>query len=281
MHGRLVSNSFPIGRSGSIGRTGSIGWQCLERVTRLSPGLALAGILLATPAAAQNADDAAALRLGLVREVALDARRTAHITGREILDPQVLEAIGKVPRHLFVPPELVPFAYLNRPLPIGYGQTVSQPFIVALMTDLARIERNDKVLEIGVGGGYHAAVIAELAGEVHGVELLEPVAVAARERLASLGYENVKISQGDGYYGWRADAPFDVIIVRLAINHVPPALLNQLRSGGRLVAPIGPPSGGPDVGQRLMLVEKDATGAIRETAVLPVLFTYLPGGDRI
>ena len=231
---------------------------------------------LAAPAAAAE-DTSALLRLNLVRLIAQDVLRTAPLTGREMLDARVLEAVGKVPRHLFVPPELAPYAYLNRPLPVGHGQTVSQPFIVALMTDLARIERDDKVLEIGIGGGYHAAILAELSDEVHSVELLEPVAMKAANRLREQGYDNVTIHVGDGYYGWRREAPFDVVIVRLAINHVPAALINQLRAGGRLVAPIGP----PDLGQNLMLMERDAGGRIKKTPVLPVTFTYLPGGDRI
>jgi len=239
--------------------------------------LATFTVALATPVLAEDPDGSAKLRHEMVREIATEAERTADYTGRPVLDARVLEIISKVPRHLFVPPELAPFAYRNQPLPIGHGQTISQPFIVALMTDLARIGPNDKVLEIGVGGGYHTAILAELAKEVHSVEQIKPVAEAARVRLELLGYANAKVHLGDGYYGLSSNGPYDVIILRQAVNHLPVALARQLRPGGRLVAPIGP----PDVGQQLMLVEKDETGAIHEIPVLPVIFTYLPGGDRI
>lgn len=244
---------------------------------RLGAVLILIAASWVATAAAQDADGNAILRAHLVREIVDDAWRAAELTGRPILDPRVLEAIGAVPRHLFVPPPLEPFAYLNRPLPVGYGQTISQPFIVALMTDLARIAPADRVLEVGAGGGYHAAVLAELAAAVFSVEIIEPVAEAARARLAGQGYDNVEIRVGDGYFGWREEAPFDVIIIRLAVNHVPGALLNQLKPGGRLVAPIGP----PEMSQNLTLIEKDAAGRFRTTPILPVIFTYLPGGERI
>ena len=244
---------------------------------RLTAAVVLIAATWVFPATAQDADGNEALRAHLVREIMDDAWRMADITGRPTLDPRVLEAIGAVPRHLFVPPPLEPFAYLNRPLPVGHGQTVSQPFIVALMTDLARIAPADRVLEVGAGGGYHAAVLAELAAEVFSVEILEPVADAARARLAGQGYTNVEVHVGDGYFGWRDEAPYDVIIIRLAVNHVPGVVLNQLKPGGRLVAPIGPPK----IGQDLTLIEKDAAGRLRSTPILPVIFTYLPGGERV
>ncbi len=244
---------------------------------RLGAALVLAATTWSAPAATQGADESAPSRARLVAEIVDTARRAADITGRPTLDARVLEAIGAVPRHRFVPPALERFAYLDQPLPVGHGQTVSQPFIVALMTDLARIAPADRVLEVGVGGGYHAAILAELAAEVFSVELIEPVAEAARARLAGQGYANVEIRVGDGYFGWHDEAPFDVIIIRLAVNHVPGVLLNQLKPGGRLVAPIGP----PERGQDLTLIEKDAGGRLSATPILPVIFTYLPGGDRI
>jgi len=192
------------------------------------------------------------------------------------LDPRIPEIVAKLPRHAFVPEPLAPYAYLNRPLPIGHGQTVSQPFIVALMSQLAAIEPGNRVLLVGMGGGYHAAMLAELGAQVHCVELYEPVARDALKRLHGLGYGEVAVRVGDGYFGWRDAAPYDAVVVRQAVHHIPPPLLAQLRTGGRLVMPVGP----PDLGQDLVLATKES-GGVRERRVLPVLFTTLPGGSRI
>jgi protein-L-isoaspartate(D-aspartate) O-methyltransferase len=161
-----------------------------------------------------------------------------HLRGRDIRDPRVLRAMAKVPRHLFVPPHLRAQAYADRPLPIGQGQTISQPYIVALMTQLVRPQPGDKVLEIGTGSGYQAAVLAELAGEVYTIEIIPELAEQAKRRLKELGYENIHVRTGDGYKGWPEVAPFDAIVVTAAPSHVPPPLLEQLADGGRLVIPV-------------------------------------------
>ncbi|HEY68887.1 MAG TPA: protein-L-isoaspartate(D-aspartate) O-methyltransferase [Thermoflexia bacterium] len=166
------------------------------------------------------------------------------IERRGITDEDVLRAMRAVPRHLFVPEEERDYAYGDFPLPIGYGQTISQPYIVALMTELLELKEGDKVLEVGTGSGYQAAILAEIPGvEVYSIEIIPELAESARKRLESLGYTNVHCKQGDGYYGWPEYAPFDAIIVTAAPDHVPPPLMDQLAEGGRLVIPIGPPGG--------------------------------------
>jgi len=192
-------------------------------------------------------------------------------TGR--LEARVLEATGRVPRHEFVPRALVPHAYENRPLPIGHGQTISQPYIVALMTDLLAVREGDRVLEIGTGSGYQAAILAELGAVVYTIEIIEPLAASARERLARLGYRKVEVSVGDGYEGLAASAPFDSIIVTAAASHVPPPLVRQLKPGGRMVIPVG----APFMVQHLMFVEKRTDGTVRSRQILPVRFVPLTG----
>lgn len=162
-----------------------------------------------------------------------------HLIARDIDDQTVLDVMGKVPRHLFVPENVKDKAYGDHPLPIGHGQTISQPYIVALMTQTLQLNEDDKVLEIGTGSGYQAAVLAEIVNQVHTIEIVEPLALAAEERLQALGYDNVNVKHADGYYGWEEYAPFDAIIVTAAANHVPPPLLNQLVEGGRLIIPLG------------------------------------------
>jgi protein-L-isoaspartate(D-aspartate) O-methyltransferase len=159
---------------------------------------------------------------------------------RAVDDPRVIAAMAKVPRHEFAPPQLRPYAYLDRPLPVGPDATISQPSLVAVMTDLLKIERGQKVLEVGVGGGYHTAILAEMTPDVSSVEFHAKVAEAAKKNLERLGYGAVKVNVADGYYGWRPGAPYDAILVRMAIPDVTPALLEQLKPGGRLIAPSGP-----------------------------------------
>ncbi|MEW5983534.1 MAG: protein-L-isoaspartate(D-aspartate) O-methyltransferase [Acidobacteriota bacterium] len=204
-----------------------------------------------------------------------DAARRAmvadQIEGRGVRDPRVLAAMREVPRHLFVPAGEQRDAYHDYPLPIGYNQTISQPYIVALMTELARPVPSDRALEVGTGSGYQAAVLATLVDRVFTIELVEPLATAARERLARLGYANVDVRQGDGYAGWPEEAPFDVILVTAAPESVPEALVGQLKPGGRMVIPVGPVS---DV-QDLILIEKDGTGRTTSRSVIPVRFVPL------
>lgn len=185
-------------------------------------------------------------------------------THREI-DPRVLEAMRQVPRHEFVPPEIRYAAYRNRPLDIGYGQTISQPYIVALMTDLLHLKTSSKVLEIGTGCGYQTAVLAELASEVYSIEIVEDLGIKAAETLERLG-TGVHTRIGDGYKGWPEAAPFDAIIVAAAPDHIPPALIDQLKPGGRMVIPVG------RFNQELMVVAKNADGTIFSEDVVPVRF---------
>ncbi len=190
-----------------------------------------------------------------------------------VADPRVLEAMREVPRHLFVPEEHRARAYQPYPLPIGEGQTISQPYVVGFMTEILRLGPGDKVLEVGTGSGYQAAVASRLAREVYTVEIFESLATSARERLGRLGYANVHVRQGDGYYGWEEEAPFDAIIVTCAGGHLPPPLLSQLKPGGRMVMPVG----GPFMTQNLVLVEKDEQGRLSQRNVLPVMFVRLLG----
>jgi protein-L-isoaspartate(D-aspartate) O-methyltransferase len=229
--------------------------------------------LLIAPAAAV-ADEPARARARMVEEVAAMAAQTGPATGREALDARVLAALGTVPRHRFVPSGEIGNAYRNRPLPIGHGQTISQPYIVALMTDLLRPAPDHVVLELGTGSGYQAAVLSVLVERVQTIEIVEPLAAQAKERLADLGYRNVEVRAGDGYHGWPERGPYDSIMVTAAASHVPPPLLKQLKSGGRMVIPVG----APFLTQHLMLVEKKSDGTFASRQILPVRFVPLTGG---
>ncbi|MDY0188463.1 MAG: protein-L-isoaspartate(D-aspartate) O-methyltransferase [Syntrophus sp. (in: bacteria)] len=215
-------------------------------------------------------------RKKMVREVMADAALTALYVGSSAISPSVIKAMEKVERHRFVPSGLVPLAYLNRPLPIGHGQTISQPYIVALMTDLMKVKPGDRVLEIGTGSGYQAAILAELAGSVYSIEIIEALGREAATRLKALGFRNVKAKVGDGYYGWPEAAPFDSIMVTAAASHVPPPLVRQLKRGGRMVIPMGTQF----LTQSLMLVEKKQDGSIISRQILPVRFVPLTGGHQ-
>jgi len=223
--------------------------------------------LLAWPATAR--DDYAAERAALVDELRPYAERADGVRFRE----DVLEAINTVERHEFVPNDEVAYAYQNRPLPIGHGQTISQPYIVALMTELLEPEADDVVLEIGTGSGYQAAVLAELVGEVYTIEIVEALATQAGDRLERLGYDNVTTRLGDGYFGWPEQAPFDSIVVTAAATHVPPPLVEQLQPGGKMVIPVG----GRFTTQWLLLVEKNENGEVVTRQVAPVRFVPLTG----
>jgi len=225
----------------------------------------------ASAAQAQGQDTFDPQRRRMVEEIAALTRETRHETGRASLSARVMDAIAKVPRHEFVPAADRRDAYANRPLPIGMGQTISQPFIVALMTDLMDVKPGDRVLEIGTGSGYQAALLAELAGTVYTIEIVEPLAREAAERLKRLGYRNVETRIGDGYKGWPEHAPFDSIMVTAAPREVPQPLIDQLKPGGRLVVPVG----GQVAGQSLLLIEKQPDGRITRHNILGVRFVPL------
>jgi len=193
------------------------------------------------------------------------------LAGRDITDRRVLEAMAKVPRHRFVPDGLADQAYDDFPLPIGHGQTISQPYIVALMTQLVRPKPESRALDVGTGSGYQAAVLAELCKEVYSIEIVKPLADEAKKRLAEEGYKNVTVRAGDGYRGWPEKAPFDVIIVAAAPDHVPQPLVDQLAPGGRLVIPVG------NFFQDLLLVEKGADGTVHRKSIIAVMFVPMTG----
>ncbi len=234
-------------------------------------GLLAGGILLALLLAGCAAGGGP----GPVDETEMARRRAAmvetQLLARDITDPLVLEAMGKVPRHLFVPPALRDQAYRDSPLPIGHGQTISQPYIVALMTQLARAAPGKKALDVGTGSGYQAAILAETCDEVFSIEILCDLAEAARKRLAGLGYRNVHVRCGDGYAGWPEEAPFDVIVVAAAPARVPEPLVEQLAPGGRLVIPVG------NVHQELVVIEKLQDGSLRQFTAGGVRFVPMTG----
>jgi protein-L-isoaspartate(D-aspartate) O-methyltransferase len=214
---------------------------------------------------------------GLIAEIEAEARMTARWTGRAAFSPRVLEALRRVKRDAFVPPGVGSFAYENLPLSIGHGQTISQPFIVALMSDLLDLAPDQSVLEVGTGSGYQAAVLAELAGQVCSVETIPALAQQAAQVLTEQGYGRIALRVGDGAQGWAERAPFDAIIVTAAAREVPPALVEQLRPGGRMVIPVGAPL----EEQELRLITKDAGGAVSATRVLSVAFVPLVGGGTV
>jgi protein-L-isoaspartate(D-aspartate) O-methyltransferase len=234
------------------------------------PGLLAASCIAATSGAQDFGAERAALvaeRAALVAEIERDIAATRP-AGKSELDQRVVQALAHVPRHRFVPASLQDLAYQDTPLPIGNDQTISQPYIVALMTELAEIDNADVVLEIGTGSGYQAAVLAEIAREVYTIEIIEPLGRGAMRVLEVLGYDNVTVRIGDGYAGWPEKAPFDAILVTAAPEVVPPALIEQLKPGGRLVVPVG----ADYATQILSVIEKTPTGELTTTDVLPVRF---------
>ena len=211
----------------------------------------------------------------LLHEIRSDAQEASPWTGRSEISPQVLAALAAVPRHAFLPEVLRPAAYVNRPLPIGHEQTISQPFIVALMTDLLDLGSGDRVLEIGTGSGYQAAVLGRLVEQVYSMEIIPALADQARQRLQGMGYENIKVRLGDGHAGWPEAAPYDAILVAAAAPDIPRALIEQLKPGGRLLIPIGPRHGH----QNLLLARKEADGHLSRQNLLPVIFVPLTGAE--
>jgi len=214
------------------------------------------------------------LRQHMVAEITAETIFVSARIGKAALGQRAMEAIGKVPRHEFVPAELQPYAYANVPLPIGCDKTISQPFIVALMTDMLDLGAEDSVLEIGTGLGYQAAILAELARKVYSVEIIEELAEQARLRLGRQRYRNIEFKVGNGYYGWPEHAPFDKIIVTAAPDLIPGSLLQQLKPGGRMAIPTGLAEA-----QHLVLVEKDSKGAVTTRELLPVRFSQLEGAE--
>lgn len=233
-------------------------------------GRMLLALAMCGPWSTAHAQDPhAAARRALVAELRAEAEGDRD--GYTRIDREVLNVIGRVPRHAYVPPSERDNAYDNRPLGIGYGQTISQPYIVALMTTLAAPGAGQKILEVGTGSGYQAAVLAEFGAKVYTIEIVEPLAKQAGQRLR--GYRNVATRTGDGYYGWKEHAPFDAIVVTAAASSIPPPLLAQLKPGGRMVIPVG----SSFFTQTLLLVRKDAVGRVRTRQVLPVRFVPLTG----
>ena len=235
------------------------------------PGVLGAVLLLAVAGSPQDVDPHRAERERMVA-----SQIGPDVAGRTpVTDPRVLDALRSVPRHRFVPDDVVRYAYADQPLPIGFGQTISQPYIVAAMTELLKVDRADRVLEVGTGSGYQAAVLAELVQEVFTIEIVEPLEKAADERLRSLGYANVQVRFADGYFGWEEHAPFDAVIVTAASSHIPPPLVAQLKPGGRMVIPVGPPL----QVQSLMLVEKRLDGSVTQRNLMAVRFVPLTRGE--
>jgi len=209
----------------------------------------------------------------MIADIESEVEYTRTLIGKKALDPKVMEAMGRVPREEFVPSELKHLAYANGPLPIGHGQTISQPYIVALMTDLLQLNKDSRVLEIGTGSGYQTAVLAELAERVFTVEVVRELGEASAGKLTQLKYGNIVYHTGNGYDGWAVYAPYDAIIVTAAASHIPQALVDQLKPGGRLVIPVGLPY----MPQELMLVEKDNRNEIHTQDILGVSFVPLQG----
>ncbi|MDO9189663.1 MAG: protein-L-isoaspartate(D-aspartate) O-methyltransferase [Sulfurimicrobium sp.] len=209
----------------------------------------------------------------MLRDIRWEAEETRAWIGKSELDPRVLEAMRQVPRHAFVPRDLEDCAYDNGPLSIGHGQTISQPYIVALMSDLLATESHHVVLEVGCGSGYQSAVLSRLVKQVYSLEIVPELVQAAQERLSRLGIGNVTVRQGDGYQGWPEHAPFDGIIVTAAAPEIPPPLVAQLKPGGRMVIPVGLPY----MRQDLLLVEKSSSGEVTTRNMLAVAFVPLTG----
>ncbi len=221
----------------------------------------------------QAEEDYAMARKQMIGAIEDNVRETRFYLDKEILDDAVLKMMASVPRHEFVPEDAKSKAYENRPLGIGHGQTISQPYIVAIMTDLLDLTPESRVLELGTGSGYQAAILSGLVKKVFCIENVEPLGLAAKKRLTRLGYDNVTVRVGDGYYGWEEEAPFDAIIVTAAASHIPPPLSKQLKVGGRMIIPVG----SMFMTQQLLLVTKQEKGKLITRQILPVRFVPVTG----
>lgn len=250
-----------------------------EPISYRHPGSLIIGALLLLVACSCLLDPAWASdrfrdsREQMIRLIEADVRYTSEYLKQSSLDARVLDAMARVPRHEFVPPQLVDLAYQNRPLPIGHGQTISQPYIVAIMTDLLDIEPGQRILEIGTGSGYQAAVLAEIGARVWSIEIIPELGKQAKARLQRMGYDKVEVRLGDGYYGWPEQAAFDAIIVTAAASHIPPPLLQQLKAGGKMIIPVGSLFST----QQLILITRSENDEFITRQVLPVRFVPLTG----
>ena len=240
---------------------------------RITYGFLLTFLICCLNQTIQAEEDYTMARQAMVRLIEDDVKSTRFYLDKEILDEKVMQMMAKVPRHEFVPDRNKDYAYENRPLPIGHGQTISQPYIVAIMTDLLDLKPDSRVLELGTGSGYQAAILSGLVKEVYSIEIVEPLGLAAKARLARLGYDNVTVKIGDGYYGWEEEAPFDAIIVTAAASHIPPALSKQLKVGGRMIIPVGTMF----MTQQLLLVSKQDKAKLVSRQILPVRFVPVTG----
>ena len=221
-----------------------------------------------------NAAVFARLRQSMIAEIAAQAIYVSARIGKAAFSRRVMQVMGEVPRHAFVPIELQEYAYANTPLPIGFDKTISQPFIVALMTDLLDLQTDDTVLEVGTGLGYQAAIVAALAQKVYSIELIEELSEQASQRLTRLGVTNVELKIGNGSHGWAEHAPFDKVIVTAAPDLIPPPLIEQLKPGGKMAIPAGLPDA-----QQLILIEKDNHGSVTTKEIIPVRFSQLEGSE--
>lgn len=213
----------------------------------------------------------------MVSVVEQEVRLLSEETGIKVIDPRVLDAMRAVPRHDFVPDEIKAYAYNNHPLPIGHGQNLAAPLLIALMTHLAELEPDSVIFETGTGAGYHAAVMARLVKEIYSVEVIEPLADQAARMLKRRNHANVHVQAGDGYEGWPTHAPFDAIIIKESLDHLPIHLLRQLKPGGRLVMPLGPADGA----QNLTVIRRTTDGRLTQKSIMPVRFSPMQGGQRL
>ena len=218
-------------------------------------------------------DDYARQRENMIRAIEANLRATSIYLKKEALNSRIMDAMNTVPRHVLVPINQRSHAYLNRPLPIGYGQTISQPYIVAIMTDLLNPQPEHTVLEVGTGSGYQAAILSRLVRQVYTIEIIEALGKRSKRDLAELGYDNIQVWIGDGYYGWKQHAPFDGIVVTATASHIPPPLIQQLKPGGRMIIPVG----SRFLTQQLLLLVKDEEGNVTTRQILPVRFVPLTG----
>jgi len=239
--------------------------------------LLLVMLLQVSAARAEPAAPDAVARDYMVTVVEREVELLSSKTGIDAIDPRILEAMRQVPRHDFVPDEIKAYAYNSHPLPIGYGQNLAAPLLIALMTHLAELKPDDVVFETGTGAGYHAAVLSRLVKRIYSVEVIEPLADQAAEMLRHRSDGNVMVHSGDGYQGWPAHAPYDAMIIKESLDHIPMPLLRQLKPGGRLVIPLGPPDGAQD----LTVIRRTADGRLTQKNIMPVRFSPMQGGERL